>query len=236
MEQELQKKRKRERKEQEREELAEKQAELAEKQAELAEKRFEASAVGLGRQTKILQMKCEQFVENHPKLDPVSLRSHSCPHCGNKVNPGYATCGKCNNSDLVWPSVDLKYCRNKTFTAGGAGCDFREKQLFGPCIKSTEGIHIKYLNLLADAENKNREWKLKLLAEKSCFVATACFGDEQHPTVLGLRRFRDQVLQKKSLGRSFIAWYYRNGPGLANTLDYIPWIYPLLRANAFPWT
>ena len=56
----------------------------------------------------------------------------------------------------------------------------------------------------------------------SCFVATACFGDADHPTVVTLRGFRDAVLTRFAPGRRFIAWYYSHGPGLARLLDRFP--------------
>jgi hypothetical protein len=48
-----------------------------------------------------------------------------------------------------------------------------------------------------------------------CFVATAAYGDYDHPFVLVLRDFRDHTLATFGAGRSFIAWYYRNSPPLA---------------------
>jgi hypothetical protein len=48
-----------------------------------------------------------------------------------------------------------------------------------------------------------------------CFVATAAYGNYDHPFVLVLRDFRDHTLAKFGAGRSFIAWYYRHSPPLA---------------------
>ncbi len=48
-----------------------------------------------------------------------------------------------------------------------------------------------------------------------CFVATAAFGDANHPDVAFLRSFRDKVLSQHELGRDFIAIYQRIGPVLA---------------------
>lgn len=45
-----------------------------------------------------------------------------------------------------------------------------------------------------------------------CFVATAAHGDYRSHEVIALRRFRDQYLQASPAGRSFIDWYYDNGP------------------------
>jgi len=54
---------------------------------------------------------------------------------------------------------------------------------------------------------------------KWCFVATACFVDENHPTVESLRNFRDEVLSGSNFGRQFIAFYYINGPKMANLVN-----------------
>ena len=48
-----------------------------------------------------------------------------------------------------------------------------------------------------------------------CFVATAAFGDPDHPDVVFLRRFRDEILSQHRAGRGFIAAYSQIGPRLA---------------------
>lgn len=57
-----------------------------------------------------------------------------------------------------------------------------------------------------------------------CFVATACFGDYDHPTVVQLRQFRDQALMVSPLGRSFVSAYYRCGPLLVVMLRKLPFL------------
>lgn len=49
----------------------------------------------------------------------------------------------------------------------------------------------------------------------TCFVASVAYGDTNHPDVIFLRGYRDNVLSKSKNGQSFITWYYRNGPKLA---------------------
>lgn len=49
-----------------------------------------------------------------------------------------------------------------------------------------------------------------------CFVATAVYGDYDHPKVKTFRQFRDQVLLKSKSGENFVRFYYKNGPGWAN--------------------
>ena len=51
-----------------------------------------------------------------------------------------------------------------------------------------------------------------------CFIATAVYGDYDHPQVRVLRRFRDRVLVKSTAGRRFVRWYYRAGPKMAELL------------------
>jgi hypothetical protein len=48
--------------------------------------------------------------------------------------------------------------------------------------------------------------------DRTCFVATAAYGDPRHPEVVALRRWRDQVLVRTPLGRAFVAFYWRVGP------------------------
>lgn len=53
---------------------------------------------------------------------------------------------------------------------------------------------------------------------QGCFIATACYTSYDHPTVLYLRRFRDERLSKTVLGRSFVRLYYRFSPFWANLI------------------
>lgn len=52
-------------------------------------------------------------------------------------------------------------------------------------------------------------------SDSNCFIATAVYGDYDHPQVLKLRHFRDSILRKSLLGRYFISFYYTVGPRLA---------------------
>lgn len=54
-----------------------------------------------------------------------------------------------------------------------------------------------------------------LFNDTNCFIATAAFGSPMEKQVKALRRFRDDVLQKTSLGRAFIAAYYTVSPPAA---------------------
>ena len=68
-----------------------------------------------------------------------------------------------------------------------------------------------------------------VIGETRCFVATAAYGDPAAPEVETLRLFRDRVLARSSLGRAFIAIYWRVGPVLARRLAGRPRICWLIR-------
>lgn len=55
-----------------------------------------------------------------------------------------------------------------------------------------------------------------------CFVATAAYGDYEHPWVLVLRDFRDHTLAQFGAGQRFIDWYYREGPAYAAAINQSP--------------
>lgn len=51
-----------------------------------------------------------------------------------------------------------------------------------------------------------------------CFVATATYGDANHPDVVSLRLFRDQILVDSWVGRLFIVMYWHIGPKIAKAV------------------
>ena len=60
--------------------------------------------------------------------------------------------------------------------------------------------------------------KLERRTNGGCFIATACYGDYDHPVVVELRHFRDDHLETSAAGRAFVQWYYKWSPTFANLL------------------
>lgn len=52
--------------------------------------------------------------------------------------------------------------------------------------------------------------------KSGCFVATACYGDCDHPVVMELRQFRDDCLEASTAGQKFVRWYYIWSPAVAS--------------------
>ena len=69
------------------------------------------------------------------------------------------------------------------------------------------------------------EMRITSKSGATCFVATATYGDVDHPNVRFLRAWRDGYLAHRPTGRTFIDWYWRTGPKLA------VWVtrYPVLK-------
>ena len=58
----------------------------------------------------------------------------------------------------------------------------------------------------------------KQIDKNACFVVTATMGNADNSVVYNMRRFRDEVLKTSNVGNSFVSWYYKHGPQIA---DYI---------------
>jgi len=64
-----------------------------------------------------------------------------------------------------------------------------------------------------DLEKPNKKRQI------SCFIATATMGNENHPYVFALRRYRDKVLMQSTIGKIFIPVYYFLSPPLAKLIS-----------------
>lgn len=51
-----------------------------------------------------------------------------------------------------------------------------------------------------------------------CYIATMAYGDYDHPQVMILRQYRDEVLDKSAFGKWFIKTYYHYSPRLVERL------------------
>ncbi|NQU03783.1 MAG: hypothetical protein HQ589_06525, partial [Syntrophaceae bacterium] len=67
-----------------------------------------------------------------------------------------------------------------------------------------------------------------------CFLATAAFGNSDHPMVEVLRQFRDRFLITWKGGRSLVHAYYSVGPAFARYIEDHKWIAPFVRLMLLP--
>lgn len=67
-----------------------------------------------------------------------------------------------------------------------------------------------------------------------CFIATAAYGDYDHPMVVVLRDFRDNTLAHFGLGRWLIRTYYDLSPPIAAFIAERPWARVATKVVLFP--
>lgn len=69
-------------------------------------------------------------------------------------------------------------------------------------------------------QSYSRSYSSSSTSSKSegCYIATAVYGKYDHPQVMVLRMFRDDVLLNSRIGRKFVHMYYRYSPSIADKL------------------
>jgi hypothetical protein len=101
-----------------------------------------------------------------------------------------------------------------------------EDQFWNECVAADKKeIYKDYLAKYPNGRHKEEAQK----KANACYVATMVYGDYNHPQVMVLRRFRDVSLQKSKLGRTFIAFYYRNSPCWVECMRDKIWINNIIR-------
>ena len=65
---------------------------------------------------------------------------------------------------------------------------------------------------------------LNVAKSSACFIATQVYGRDSGRELDTLRKWRDEVLMQADFGRSFVRWYYRNGPVLAEAISGKTWL------------
>ncbi|MHB8416471.1 MAG: CFI-box-CTERM domain-containing protein [Myxococcales bacterium] len=68
----------------------------------------------------------------------------------------------------------------------------------------------------------------------ACYIATAAYGDYDHPYVRVLRAFRDFRLESAPAGRWLVRWYYENSPPAAAWIASHGWARRLEEAALLP--
>lgn len=76
----------------------------------------------------------------------------------------------------------------------------------------------------------------KAKQSSGCFIATAAYGSPEMWQVRALRAWRDDVLIESTLGRRFVAAYYRLSPPVANWIEDRKVLRGLVRLALFPIT
>jgi hypothetical protein len=89
--------------------------------------------------------------------------------------------------------------------------------------------HTTRQSVTTDVETGAGRMRIESKSGATCFVATAAYGDWQHPEVEFLRWHRDNVLVRSAAGRVFIRAYWHIGPQLAKVVAPFPLVRGLTR-------
>jgi len=65
----------------------------------------------------------------------------------------------------------------------------------------------------------------------NCYIATVCYENALAPQVMEFQNFRDNILNKYSLGRLFIKSYYKYSPSLAQKIKSRPLLNKFIRTK-----
>ena len=92
----------------------------------------------------------------------------------------------------------------------------REEEMWARCTSSnSKDLYKQYLAQFPNGRHKT-EAEQKASA---CYIATMVYGDYNHPQVVALRGFRDNILHNSALGRAFIRFYYKYSPSLVEKMQ-----------------
>ncbi len=67
-------------------------------------------------------------------------------------------------------------------------------------------------------------------SSSGCYIATMAYGSYDHPQVIVLRNYRDNVLSKSFLGIEFIQFYYKYSPVLVEKLKDKPVVNKIIKS------
>jgi len=73
-------------------------------------------------------------------------------------------------------------------------------------------------HIVSDIKTGAGNMRIESKSGATCFVASVAYDDPNHPDVMLLRWYRDNMLCYSTLGRRFIDWYWRCGPKLAKVV------------------
>ena len=77
-------------------------------------------------------------------------------------------------------------------------------------------------SVTSDIDTGAGKMRIESKSGATCFVASAAYEDPNHPEVMFLRWYRDQVLVNSQAGRIVTAAYWKVGPSLARAIAPYP--------------
>lgn len=91
-----------------------------------------------------------------------------------------------------------------------------------------EEFELERLYTVVIAE-KPKTATIKKATTGGCYIATMAYGNYDHPQVVALRTFRDEVFLKSNLGKCFVESYYTCSPKFVDLLENHPEVNSVIR-------
>jgi DNA-directed RNA polymerase subunit RPC12/RpoP len=117
---------------------------------------------------------------------------------------------------LIMPTALYTRAEPQKIPGHGRAVSYIEKCRVMPCFFRSENLKNTYQMRPISENHETADPSKKM---RSCYVATAVYGDAEAPEVCRLRRFRDESLNQSRFGRRLCALYYRFSPGLAGRMS-----------------
>ena len=117
---------------------------------------------------------------------------------------------------LILPTALYSRAEPHKIPNHGRGLVFIEKCRTMPCFFRSENLKNAYQIRPISENHETADASKKM---RSCYIATAVYGDIEAPEVRRLRRFRDESLNQTRLGRRLCNLYYTVSPRLARRMS-----------------
>lgn len=85
--------------------------------------------------------------------------------------------------------------------------------------KTKQALKNDFILFYNIGNTQNRTGSVDSTNSSGCYIATMVYGDYEHPKVLILRQFRDNVLERNLLGKQFVKVYYFLSPKVVKRLQ-----------------
>jgi hypothetical protein len=128
----------------------------------------------------------------------------------------------CVTNDWDWGYVPYKFLKKVIISSENVDAmiaiwnvDLQEPNINKQLLDEIKNLAKKRHLELTNQNNVETQPKKK----SGCFVATACYGNNDAPEVLVLRAYRDEQLLTNWLGTAFVKFYYFVSPPLARQIE-----------------
>ncbi len=140
-------------------------------------------------------------------------------------------------SSSILPAASKETAFNYETVLFGQTSDGSGVGTFGSNIVNITPNTVYYVRAYAVLSDETVVYGNELSFETSdaCFIATAAYGSVLDKHVVLLRDFRDAYLKDNSLGRSFVALYYRFSPVIADIIGHNEFLKQAVRICLWPW-